>query len=199
MRKSRKLSSLFLVCLIAASLLLMQSVPAFATTGSATIQLSSTTAQVNDIILAYVNVSNISTISGYQFNIKYNQNVLQAVNPYTGVAYGSSTKPSNGNILINSSYSPLSLASNNIGNGILNAGKCYIDLESYRADNNPESTGTIAVIGFKVISSSSTPVSIEFQDTNTMPNAITGTYFFNWYGDTITDYAVIQPPQITIQ
>ena len=63
-------------------------------------------------------------------------------------------------------------------NGILNFGKTYTYMEEFRNSGEAEESGTIGVIGFKVLSEEST--NIRFEKTNTMPNSISGTYIYNW-------------------
>jgi len=41
-------------------------------------------------------------LAGYQINIKYDPNVLQPVNPYTGAEYTSKTPLANGELIVNS-------------------------------------------------------------------------------------------------
>lgn len=158
------------------------------------IKLDKTSAKVGEIIKAYINVSDITDFAAYQLNIKYDPNVLEAVDVNTGEPFGESTAPSNGDILDNSEYGIISLVDNDISNGILNFGKTYTYMEEFRNSGEAEESGTIGVIGFKVLSEEST--NIRFEKTNTMPNSISGTYLYNWYGERITDYTVIQPKTI---
>jgi len=54
-----------------------------------------------------------------------------------------------------------------------------------------EETGIIGKIGFRVLKAGST--AIRFEDTTAMPGAIEGTYMFDWYGENIKGYSVVQP------
>ena len=79
----------------------------------------------------------------------------------------------------------------------MNFGKSYSFLSDYRMSGKGEgSTGTLGTIGFKVLKEGNT--SISFADTITMPNSIFGTMLFDWNGNKITSYSVIQPETITI-
>ena len=158
------------------------------------IELDKTSAQVGEIIKAYINVNDITSFSAYQLNIKYDSTMLEAVNVDTGRAFGPRTVPDNGDILVNPEYGSVTVADNNLSNGTLNFGKTYTYMEDYRKSGNPEKTGTIGIIGFKVLREGST--NIKFEETNTMPNSILGTYLYNWYGERLSNYTVVQPKTI---
>ena len=162
-----------------------------------TIDLDKTSVKVGDIIKASVRVNDISNFSGYQVNIKYDPEVLQAVNPNTGLEYTTNSLPLNGDILTNVDYSPVLKADNKVNNGILNFAKGYAGLDAYKSGNSPEESGTVLVVGFKVLQAKDT--NIKFEDSASMPNGITGTMLFNWDGDRIqSGYSVIQPATITV-
>ena len=101
------------------------------------------------------------------------------------------TFPKDGDILVNDNYKVLTMASNNIEEGILNFGKTYTFFDEYRKSGNGENTGTLAVIGFKVLKEE--PVSVGFEDTVTMPGGISGTLLYDWKGNRITNYTTSQP------
>ncbi|OPZ94492.1 MAG: Endo-1,4-beta-xylanase A precursor [Firmicutes bacterium ADurb.Bin419] len=164
-------------------------------TSSIKIELDKTSAEVGDVIKASVVVDNISGFAGYQVNIKYDPSVLQAVNPETGAAFTNSTNPQSGTILNDSTYGALPVASNNILQGVLNFGKTYTSLEDYRASGSAETSGTVAVIGFKVLKKEET--SIKFAETATMPTSVSGVYVADWNGNKLTSgYSIINPPVI---
>jgi hypothetical protein len=153
------------------------------------------TAEVGDIITATVKVNKIANFAGYQVNIKYDPTVLQAVNPNTGSAYGNKTRPTSGELLTELDYGPLGQVDNKVTEGILNFAICYQELELYRESGTAKDTGSIAIIGFKVLQKK--PTSVVFEDTETMPNGITGTTLFDWDGNRIgSGYSVIQPKEI---
>lgn len=148
-----------------------------------TLDLDKSTATVGDTIKAAVKVNEISNLSGYQINLKYDPTVLQPIRS-TGTTYTSSTIPTTGTVIANLDYAPVNAVSHNLTSGILNFGKLYTALEDYRASGSPEETGTLAVIEFKVLKSA--PFEVEFENTTTMPNGINGTLLFDWYGNRIT-------------
>ena len=162
-----------------------------------TIDLDKTEATVGDVIVATVRVNEIKNLSGYQVNIKYDPEVLKAVDPITKNAYTNKTLPLNGELLINDDYSVLARAESNVSEGILNFSRGYVNLEEYKLNNDPEETGTILVVGFEVLKANNTV--IKFEGTSTMPNGIEGTLLFDWDGNRIAEgYSVIQPKEIVI-
>jgi len=165
------------------------------TTSSIKIELDKTSAAVGDIIKASVVVNNVNGFAGYQVNIKYDPTVLEAINLDTGAAFTNTTIPQSGTILNNSEYGILPIASNNISQGILNFSKAYTNLNDYKASGSAETTGTVAVIGFKVRRVEETK--IEFAQTSTMPTAVSGVLLFDWDGNKLTSgYSIINPPAI---
>lgn len=164
-------------------------------TSSIRVELDKTSAAVGEIIKASVIVDNIASFAGYQANLKYDPKVLEAVNPDTGVAFTNSTNPKSGTILNEATYGALPVAASNISQGILNFGKTYTSLEDYRASGSAETSGTVAVIGFKVLKVEKT--TIEFTQTNSMPTAVSGVLLFDWDGNRMTSgYSIINPPAI---
>lgn len=158
------------------------------------IELDKTSAKVGEIIKAYVNVENITNFAAYQLNIKYDPTILEAVDAKTGKAYARRTVPVSGDILENPEYGSVSAVNNEIEEGIINFAKTYTHVDVYRENGNPEETGNVAVIGFKVLKEESTD--IRFAETNTMPNSISGTYLYDWYVKRLSNYKVIQPKTI---
>ncbi len=164
-----------------------------------TLDLDKTSAGVGDIIKASVRINQINNFAGYQVNIKYDPSVLQAVNPITGDAFKGNTEPLTGNILVNKDYSPYYyLLVHDINNGVLNFARMYSNIPAYMEGGAPETTGIIAVIGFRVVSSNISTTSIRFTDTPSMESAISGTILFDWDFNKISDYSVIQAPDIDI-
>lgn len=157
-------------------------------------RLDKTSAKVGEIIKAYIDVRDITNFAAYQLNIKYDPNVLRAVDANTGEPFDKDTVPGGGDILANAEYGIVPLVDNDTANGILNFGKAYSYMEEYRKSGMPEESGTIAVIGFEVLSEKST--NIRFENTSTMPNSISGTYLYNWNGERLTNYTIIQPKTI---
>jgi len=192
--KAKKGLSILLTALLAVTCLFSNVV--FADTASSIkIELDKTSASVGEVIKASIVVDNISNFAGYQVNLKYDPTVLEAVNLDTGAVFTKSTSPQSGTILNNSTYGPLPIASNNILQGILNFGKSYMNLESYKADGSAETSGTVAVIGFKVRKVKET--TIEFTQTDTMPSSVSGVMLVDWDGNKMSSgYSIINPPVI---
>lgn len=164
-------------------------------TSSVKIELDKTKAAVGEIIKASVVVENINGFAGYQVNLKYDPTVLEAVDAETGAAFTNSTNPKNGTILNNAEFGAFPIVSNNVSQGILNFGKTYTNLADYKASAKAETSGTIAIIGFKVRKVEET--SIAFAQTNSMPSAVLGVMLFDWDGNKLTSgYSIINPPVI---
>jgi hypothetical protein len=161
-----------------------------------TIKLNDTKPVVGDVIKASIKINNIDNFSGYTANIKYDPSILQPVNYDTGAPFKEGSIAGDGDILVNDKYGPFEIASNKLSSGIINLNKSYLNLEKYRLDNKPEKTGVVGVIGFKVLREGNT--TIRFENSSSMPNGISGTMLFDWYGNPITSgYTVIQPNSIT--
>lgn len=162
--------------------------------GSIKMVIDKNIAKKGEIIRAEIFVDNIQGIAGYQVNIKYDPSILQAVDPDSGAPITKRQMPKDGNILVNSKYEFMPLASNDIERGVLNFGKLYINLNDYKNSGNPENSGVIAVIGFKVLEEKSTTVT--FEDVATMPDALSGTMLFDWNGKRASGYKIIQHDKI---
>lgn len=158
------------------------------------IELDKTTAKVGDIVKATVKVNNLQNIAGFQVNIKYDPTVLRAVNPDTQEDFKAATIPTGGDILVNDEFSILKAALNNLENGLLNFGRNYLVLDDYKESGKGESSGTLGIIGFKVMKEVETI--IQLQDAVTMPGSVNGALIFNWDNKQIKDYSAIQPPVI---
>lgn len=134
------------------------------------IVLDKNTAKKDEIITAKIILNNIPKIAGYQVNIKYDPNILQAVDLDTGKPLEDKQIPGGGDVLSNPDYNVLPLAASDVKNGVINFAKAYVNVDEYKESNNPESSGVLALIGFKVLKEESTVIS--FADTPSMPNAV---------------------------
>lgn len=152
------------------------------------------TAAKGEIIKVELTVKNIPNLAAYQANIKYDPSVLQAVNPDTGEPLANDEPPKDGNILVNPSYGVVPVNSHSVEKGVLNFGKSYINYNKYKSDGKPEHSGVLAIIGFKVLEETSTAIALE--DAGSMSGAITGTFLFDWDGNQLTGYTVVQPGKI---
>lgn len=164
--------------------------------GQIELKLDKNQAKVGDIIKAAVNIKDIDNFAGYQVNIKYDPSVLQAVNPVTGEAMADRTMPADGTILINTEYGVISAVLNDTSEGVLNFGKSYTYLDAYKLGTDPEESGTLAVIGFKVLKKQDTYIG--FENSIAMPSSISGTSLFDWNGNAISGYKVVNPDVIKI-
>ena len=154
--------------------------------------VNKTTASVGDIITYTISVKDIAGFAGYQANVKYDPSVLQPV--YTdGGAYDSSAVPEVGELL-QKRYSPTDMASNDLTKGTLTFGRTYMNLEGYKASGTAETTGSIAIIGFKVLKT--TPTIILLENASSLTNAVDGTMLFDWSGAQLSGYKVQQAPSI---
>ncbi|ODM27875.1 hypothetical protein A7W90_17585 [Clostridium sp. Bc-iso-3] len=160
------------------------------------LEIDKSKAKVGDIVVATVKANNMTTLAGYQLNIKYDPKVLQAVNPITGEAFTYSTGLVGGELILNKAYYPYQVASNRIDEGVISYSCSYVYLHSYRESGKYESTGVIGKVGFKVLKATDTTVKL--QDGGTMPGSIEGTYAFDWHGNTMEGYRVIQPSKISV-
>ncbi|WP_036945408.1 FG-GAP-like repeat-containing protein [Pseudobacteroides cellulosolvens] len=129
-----------------------------------------------------IKVKDIYGFAGYQVRIKYDKTLLEPYVQYNDSAIYTGnyepmdnyTKPNPGDILLHSreckksDFIPVSIAKNDISNGILNFGRYYIKASAYKSSGISESTGTIAVIYFKVLKNSVNPLtSISFENSST--------------------------------
>ncbi|NLF43273.1 MAG: cell surface protein, partial [Bacteroidales bacterium] len=160
------------------------------------IDLNENEVQIGDIITATIRIKNISNLSAYQLNVKYDPKMFRAVDPKTGKEYNNDTFPSGGTILVNDDYVPLTVVSNNIAKGIINFSKSYLYLDEYKSSGKPEESGIICKIGFEALKIGKT--SIKFAYTAEMLDSIQGTFLFDWDSKKITGYSVYQPDEIKI-
>lgn len=160
--------------------------------GSIFIEFDKPKVNVGDILTATLKIKDIDSIAGYQVNIKFDSKVLQPVKA-SGEVYTSKTEPEYGDLMTDNKYGPFHLANNDIKNGIINFGALYINLNEYRENREPSTSGSLAKIRFKVLNKNLTSSSIRFQNWST-ENQIVGTMLFDWYGNQIlSGYTVIQP------
>ncbi|KNY25767.1 cohesin domain-containing protein [Pseudobacteroides cellulosolvens] len=152
------------------------------------IELDKTEAKVGDIIKATIKANDIKNLNGFQLNMRFNQEVLKIVSEDGSESFDDKTCPENGELIMNKNYSLFPAAENIISAGVLNFGRTYIDMGSYRQSNKPESTGSLAVLYFKVIKDAATE--IVFEELGTMPGSNKGTLLFDWDGNTIKEYSV---------
>lgn len=153
---------------------------------------------VGQIITATVKVSEITNFAGYQINLTFNPDILQPVKVSaegTVSAYGTSTVPDNGTLLKNDNFTPFGVAANDLNKGILNFGRAYIGLDTYRKSGMTERTGSLAVIKFKVLQVNST--SIAFAQTPTMPGVDKGISIYDWDNKEVRECTIIQPEQLS--
>jgi len=151
--------------------------------------------KLGDIIKITINVDSIANFSGYQANIKYNKEYLQAWDTYESAPYEEGTVPDYGTLL-RKGYSPTDMVKNNISNGILNFGRSYMNLTSYKKAQ-AETTGSIAIISFKVIKAIPAEgiVPFTFENGSSMASGVNGTMLFNSDGEQVVKefYSVEQP------
>jgi hypothetical protein len=162
---------------------------------SISIEFDKTKASVGEIIKASLKINNIKNFGGYEVRLRYNPEVLQALDASTGEPLEDKTPPTKGDILQNSSFSPFGLTNSVIKDGILDFGNIYMKIQDYKKSGKAETTGTLAVIGFKVLKDAGAEVI--FDDLNAMPGAINGTMVFDWDGVQIkSGYSIINPGKI---
>jgi subtilisin family serine protease/peptidoglycan hydrolase-like protein with peptidoglycan-binding domain len=161
--------------------------------GIVKVEFDKTSALEGEIITAILKVERISCFAGYQVNLKYDPEVIAPIDNNLHL-YASGTKPQSGDILINNDFSPISSASNDLQNGILNFSSCYIDLNAYRQDGNIESSGIIAKIKFKVLKNRQ--IQLKFENSTSMPNSISGVCLYNTYGCTNGSGFIVQQPPV---
>jgi hypothetical protein len=155
--------------------------------GNFSLTVDKSDAKIGDIITATLSIDEILNFSGYQATLKYDPDCLQPV--YTdGTPYETTSAAETGSLLCGK-YSPVDLASNDLENGILNFGRAYMALNTYRNSKSPESSGILAKVSFKVLKDYSKPVLV---DNPLLDNDIDGTLLFDWNGNSTKDYVVTQ-------
>ncbi|MDP4180480.1 MAG: cohesin domain-containing protein [Bacillota bacterium] len=167
-------------------------IPVSSSKGQVYVTVDKTTATVGDVIKATLNVKDFESISGYQTNIKYDPAVLQPVY-LDGTLYDSSSVPDYGTLL-QKRYSGADMSSNDLAKGTLTFGRTYMSLTSYKNSGVPENTGSLAVIGFKVLKVAATKITLE--NSPSLTSAVVGTMVFDWNGQQLSGYTVTQAPEI---
>ncbi|HEY9060185.1 MAG TPA: cohesin domain-containing protein [Pseudobacteroides sp.] len=159
------------------------------------LEFDKTKASVGEVIKASLKINNIKNFGGYEVRLRYNPEVLQAIDVNTGSPLEDKTPPAKGDLLQNATFSPFGLTNSVIKDGILDFGNIYMKIQDYKKSGKAETTGTLAVIGFKVLKDAATEVI--FDDLNAMPGAINGTMVFDWEGAQIkSGYSIINPGKI---
>ncbi|HEY9060184.1 MAG TPA: cohesin domain-containing protein [Pseudobacteroides sp.] len=155
--------------------------------GEFSLAVDKSNANVGEIITATLSINEIPNFSGYQATLKYDPSSLQPVYQ-DGTPYDKTSSPETGTLLCKR-YSPTDLASNNLEGGLLNFGRAYMALNTYRSSKSPETSGTVAIVRFKVLKSYTKPSLV---DNTLLDNDIDGTLVFDWNGNPVKDYTVIQ-------
>ncbi|MDP4180301.1 MAG: cohesin domain-containing protein [Bacillota bacterium] len=193
--KSSKAITLMLIIAILASLFI--AIPTMnvsaASSGSFTLSVDKTIATQGDVITATLSIKNITNFAGYQANLKYDPSVLQPIIPFGTdfLPYGNLTPVEPGELLANSKFSPLDIVFNDVDVGILSFGRSYVQLASYKSAGATETTGSVAVIRFRVLRSIATE--IYFKGTNILPTGLEGTALYDCDAKQIYNYDVIEP------
>ena len=147
-------------------------------TAAVSMELNGTLFNVGETIEATIDAYGMENLSAYHINIKYDPEILQAINVVTGEPFKANTLPDGGTLLINEEYGATAVAANEIENGIINFGRFYTFAQDYRSDGVGESSGEIGTIGFRALKPGET--TIRFEKTDTMPEGKEGTMFFDW-------------------
>lgn len=153
------------------------------------LKLDKNQGEVGDVIKAEINVNLVANFAGYQINIKYDPEVLEAVNYDTLEPFDEGTKPTGATILTNQDFLPINLVANDIANGVLNFGTTYTSYSDYKESGAAEKSGTLGVIGFKILKKETTIIG--FENSKSMPTGKLGTMLFNWDGDRLSSYEVV--------
>jgi len=148
------------------------------------------------MVKAFVKVDGFDSLAGFQVNIKYNPDLLQAVNPDTGEPLKINSMPKSGDLISNNEYGVISIAVNKPSEGVLNFAKTYTYVGDYKDSGKPEKSGTLAIIGFKALNEGD--ATIRFEDAISMPSSLSGTILLDWDLNRISDYKVVQPDVIKI-
>lgn len=145
--------------------------------------------EVGDVIKAEISINLAANFAGYQLNLKYDPEVLQAVNYETHEPFDKGTRPPGATILTNQEYLPMNLVDNDIADGVLNFGTTYTNYPDYKASGVAEKSGVLAVIGFKILKKETTVIG--FENGEAMPTGKQGTMLFNWDGNRLSSYEVV--------
>jgi hypothetical protein len=139
-----------------------------------------------DMLKVTLYIKNIDNFSGYQANLVYDPQVLKPV--YSdGSEYDSQSPVYAGNLLTKN-YAPVDFAKHDLQNGVLNFGRTYMAVNSYKDSGVSESSGSIAIICFKILKYETTQ--IRFENCEAMPGSINGTIITDWDGNQDLNYNV---------
>jgi hypothetical protein len=142
----------------------------------------------NQTVTVSLNAYNMKNLGGYGINVTYDPKILQPID------YTDDTTPEDGDMLINTRYSPLAIAKNDLTTGILFFGKSYINLPSYKNSGKGEDSGKLASIKFKLIGTPEyNKQFIVISKTKAIPENDRGVQLFDWDGNPIEDFEIIQP------
>jgi len=136
---------------------------------SISIEVDKNTVKVGEMVKAFVKVDGFDSLAGFQVNIKYNPDLLQAVNPDTGEPLKINSMPKSGDLISNNEYGVISIAVNKPSEGVLNFAKTYTYVGDYKDSGKPEKSGTLAIIGFKALNEGD--ATIRFEDAISMQAA----------------------------
>jgi len=162
--------------------------------GEISLTFDKTDAKVGDVIKATLNVKDFVSIAGYQVCIKYDPAVLQPIYE-DGTPYEKYSVPENGDLL-QKKFSYTDMAEHDLKNGILLFGRAYMNLSAYKNSGKPETTGTLAIIRFKVLKAE--PAKVFFYESPALTNSVEGTMIFDWDGYELANYKVIPVQTINI-
>ncbi|MCX7745528.1 MAG: cohesin domain-containing protein [Clostridia bacterium] len=162
-------------------------------TGHITLSLDKGIASVGSIIKASINISDIPQFGGAIVDIQYDPTVVQPVNLFDNnnpYAAGDMTEIEGATILTNGNYVPVTFSNFKIEQGNIRLFRAYRDVAKYKQSGVAETTGTLGIIGFKVLKAQ--PITIKFA--NPYPNFNEGTSLSDWDFDAIPagGYKVIQ-------
>lgn len=154
-----------------------------------------TSIKLGDIIKITLSIKDFPSFAGYQANIKYDPNVLHPV--YSdGTYYDSTSTPESGDIL-QKRFSPTDMGAHNLTIGNLTFGRTYMNMGSYKASGNPEKSGILAYVYFKVLKTANTEIKLE--NAASLTNAVSGTMTFDWDGVQYGNYTVLGTVSLTGQ
>ncbi|HEY9058954.1 MAG TPA: S-layer homology domain-containing protein [Pseudobacteroides sp.] len=154
-----------------------------------------TSIKIGDTVKVSLRIKDFPSFAGYQANINYDPTVLKPA--YSdGTYYDGTSTPETGDIL-QKRYSPTDMGAHNLDKGNLTFGRTYMNMASYEASGNPESSGTLAYIYFEVLKTANTEIKLE--NAASLTNAVSGTMAFDWKGAQFSDYTVLGAVSLTGQ
>lgn len=140
----------------------------------------------SDLLKVTLYIKNIANFSGYQANLAYDPQVLKPVY-FDGSEYDSQSPVETGSLLTKN-YIPVDFALHDLQKGILNFGRTYLAVNSYKNSGVSESSGSIAVIYFRILKNQAAQIRLE--NCQTMPGAINGTLVTDWDANQLLNYNV---------